>query len=40
MPTIVKGIDCYYQTTLTDEIDYDDPTYNAKLKELQKEQRT
>lgn len=36
MPTIVDGINYYHQTELGDDIDYDDPTYDEKMEELQK----
>lgn len=35
-PTIVNGVRYYHQTSLGDDVDYDDPEYDAKLEELQK----
>lgn len=40
MPTIVEGVKWYAETTLGDDVDYDDPSYDTKLEELQKEKDT
>lgn len=40
MPTIIEGVRYYHQTELGDDVDYDDPLYDTKLEELQKEKDT